>query len=723
LQIVVIAQGHEPCLEETDGRATTPMGEVSRSSAANAALVGDRRALDLATSAGTSSDRNALVLGSLCLAVAYYLGAKLGLALTFRPHPISVLWPPNSLLLAALLLTAPRFWWVLILAALPAHLAAELQSGVPPAMVLGWFVSNCSEALIGAVCIRRLVDGPLHFDSFRHVGVFLIGAVVLAPLLSSFLDAAFVKLVGWGEDSYWRLWRLRFFSNVLAEMTLVPVIVTWATGGLAWLRKGRFRSHLELGLLLVGLLTVGSVVFDQQEAGPSTTPALFYVPLPFLLWAAVRLGPLGTSTALLTMVLLAIWGAIHGQGPFVTSSPEENARSVQLFLIAVGLPMLLLAAVVEEQRKAKEALQLSEERSAKIFRSNPDAIAIVRRSDGAILDVNERWESMFGFSRAEAVGHSTLELKLYVDDRDRQAVIHLLAKTRGHVRDFATEVRDRTGRVRSAMLTAETVEVSGESCVITLLRDVTEQRRAEHEAQEQREQLMHLSRVAMLGELSGALAHELNQPLTAILSNAQAAQRFLAAGRFDPEELGEILQDIADEDRRAGEVIRRLRALLKKEEAQLRRLEVYELVREVLELARSDLIARNIEIDLRLSPDLPAVRGDLVQLQQVLLNLVVNACDAMSADESVVRTLTIQAERAANSVQLSIADHGPRILPDQMEKLFQPFFTTKQHGLGLGLSISRWIVTAHGGRIWATANPDGGATFHVVLPAHVGAQA
>ena len=144
-----------------------------------------------------------VLLAALLVAAGYYAGAKLGLALTFSPHPISVLWPPNSILLAALLLAPVRWWWVLLLAVLPVHLLAELQGGVPLPMVLCWFVSNASEALIGASCVRALLKRPPVFDSVGNAGIFLLFAVFLAPFLSSFLDAAFVQWIGWGESDYW----------------------------------------------------------------------------------------------------------------------------------------------------------------------------------------------------------------------------------------------------------------------------------------------------------------------------------------------------------------------------------------------------------------------------------------------------------------------------------------------------------------------------------------
>src|SRR5438093_7736515 len=198
-------------------------------------------------------DWRLLVIGLLVF-FGYYLGAKIGFALTFHPHPVSVLWPPNSILLAALLLTPPRIWWFVILAAFPAHLAVELQSNVPPIMILCWFVSNSCEALIGASCVRYFLGEPIRFNRLRNVAIFCFCAAFLGPFLSSFLDAAFVKLNNWGHGEYLEIWRIRFTSSVLASLTVTPLILTWATVGLRSLRKVSRRRLIEAGLLLFGLV-------------------------------------------------------------------------------------------------------------------------------------------------------------------------------------------------------------------------------------------------------------------------------------------------------------------------------------------------------------------------------------------------------------------------------------------------------------------------------------
>jgi two-component system sensor kinase FixL len=248
--------------------------------------------------------------------------------------------------------------------------------------------------------------------------------------------------------------------------------------------------------------------------------------------------------------------------------------------------------------------------------------------------------------------------------------------------------------------------------------DITRRREAEFELALRRNELAHLSRVAMLGELSGSLAHELNQPLTAILSNAQAAQRFLARDNPDLNEVREILQDIVNDDKRAGEVIRGLRLLLTKGQMQRQPLDLNHVVSDVLRLVRSDLLNSGVIVNTDLLPGLPAATGDRVQLQQVMINLVVNGCEAMTSVDSAARQLAVRTALTADGeVCVSVSDLGHGIPLHNLERVFDPFFTTKTHGLGLGLAVCRTIVAAQGGRLWAANNTGRGASFHFTLPA------
>jgi two-component system, LuxR family, sensor kinase FixL len=250
------------------------------------------------------------------------------------------------------------------------------------------------------------------------------------------------------------------------------------------------------------------------------------------------------------------------------------------------------------------------------------------------------------------------------------------------------------------------------------LIDDSRRKRVEEELLEQQRLVTHLTRVAILGELSGALAHELQQPLTAMLSNAQAAQLLIAKPEFNVEELHEILQDIVSDDKRAGQIIARMRSLLKRGEIQLQRIDIRDLLRDVLALAHGTLEERSVQVDSQVEEGLPAVLGDSVELQQVLLNLILNACESMSANSAADRRIQIIVARDVEprTVRTSVLDCGQGIEDNQLERIFDPFVTTKDSGLGLGLAVCHSILAAHKGRLWAANRPDGGAGFHFTLP-------
>ena len=275
---------------------------------------------------------------------------KIGLALTFPPFPLAVLWPPNAILFGALLIAPTRWWWVLLLAVLPAHLLAETQGSVPLSMVLCWYVSNMSEALIGAGLVRYLAGQPTRLDTVRGATVVCCAAVV-AAVFSSFLDATFVTVIGWGKAEFWALWKARVFTNTLSSLMFVPVAITWAAG-VKQLRQAEQARVLEAGILFAGLATVGILAFDSTLTNAGALPTLLYLPMPFFVWAALRFGPAVASTAFTLIAALVIWGASHGQGPFLHAVAREDALPIQVFLISVAVLVLFLAAMVQERKAA-----------------------------------------------------------------------------------------------------------------------------------------------------------------------------------------------------------------------------------------------------------------------------------------------------------------------------------------------------------------------------------
>lgn len=277
--------------------------------------------------------------------------------------------------------------------------------------------------------------------------------------------------------------------------------------------------------------------------------------------------------------------------------------------------------------------------------------------------------------------------------------------------------RKKDGSVFPATITRSPLRKGHGGGALLSVIDTSDRERIAAEIAAQRNEIAHLSRVTMLGELSGSLAHELNQPLTAILSNAQAAQRHMASGNVDIKEIREILADIVEQDKRAGEVIRRLRALLQKGESKHTVVDMWQIATDVMRLMRCSLINHGVEASLGSEPGLPGVLGDRVQIQQVLMNLLMNACDAMAHLPRAERRIEVLLAERNGEVQVSVRDSGSGIDPSVRERIFEPFYTTKTNGTGLGLAICRTILEAHGGRIWGGNNTPRGATFWVAIPA------
>src|SRR5262245_25134344 len=300
------------------------------------------------------------LVGPVLVAVAYCVGSRIGFAITPPSQPISTLWPPNAILFSALLLSPVRTWWTLLLAVLPVHLFVQLGSGVPPLTALGWYGTNVGEAVLGATCLRLVNKGEPVFDRLSGVINFIIFGVLVAPFVTTFLDAAVVVVTGWGRN-YWNLWHTRLFSNMLANLLIVPPIVILGSMGLSSIKQATLRTRLELAMLAAGILIIGRVVLGAEKPPLSTIPALIYMLLPLLLWAAMRFGPAVVSGSLLAVAVLAVWNVIHGHGPFNSGSLSENVFTLQVFLGVTAVPLLMLAAVVQERRQIVQALRTNEE--------------------------------------------------------------------------------------------------------------------------------------------------------------------------------------------------------------------------------------------------------------------------------------------------------------------------------------------------------------------------
>jgi C4-dicarboxylate-specific signal transduction histidine kinase len=251
-----------------------------------------------------------------------------------------------------------------------------------------------------------------------------------------------------------------------------------------------------------------------------------------------------------------------------------------------------------------------------------------------------------------------------------------------------------------------------------LRREMSERQRAEEESRIQQLQLVRVSRAASMGELTTSIAHEVKQPLFAIISNAQAARRFLDRKEPDVEEVSEALEEIAEDGERASEIVEHVRSLMQRERRPSQRLDLSEVARDATRFAEPEIRRRGLVIDTQLAADLPPVEGNPIELQQVILNLLINGAQAMKTmGHSEPRHLAVRTRADNGSVELAVEDHGAGVSDEVIDKMFEPFFTTKPTGTGMGLAINRTIIEAHGGRIWATRNEGAGSTFCFCLPA------
>jgi len=534
----------------------------------------------------------ALASAVLLMCTGYYAGGIIGIALRFPPSGIATIWPSTAILLGALLLTPARTWWVYLLATVPTHLhlVAHFQPEVPTVVMFCQVGSNCVHAVVAALAVRGASGAPPRFDTLRSMAAYILRAAIAATAVACALAALLFVLTHWATD-FWLAFRQRVLANVFAIITIPPLIVLTASGELVGARTARRSRYAELGILSIGLLAVGIVVFGRETPASPNMAALVLAPVPFLLWAAVRLGPGGLCFCLLVFAAVSLSNAFAGRGPFVTRSPAQNTLSLQIFLLAISVPLMILTAIVEERRRAEE------------------------------------------------------------------------------------------------------------------------------EALREREELAHVLRVATLGELTASLAHEINQPLAAIMANAQAARRLMGDTPVGAAPVNDALADIAEDARRASEVIQRLRTLVRKRHQEPVAVDTNRLIEDVVGLLHGEIDRRHIAIRFARGEALPCIVGDPVLLQQVVLNVVVNACEAIDATKAGPRTILIETIPPDHGlIAITVRDTGVGVRPPELERIFDHFVSSKPQGLGMGLAISRSIVEAHQGRIWASANADVGITMHIELP-------
>jgi PAS domain S-box-containing protein len=508
-----------------------------------------------------------------------------------------------------------------------------------------------------------------------------------------------------------------FGSAIAYAIASALVFVTLGSKvGARWINfQDRFRLVLDAasnGLVMVD--AAGRIVLANERAARIFGYApgeLAHATIESLIPGARLEGESG-ATRLLAMAGDEVWGSRRDGTQFPLALGVTSVEGSD------GIAALVSIVDLTERKRDAEILKRERAFLRQVIDTDPNLIFAKDRS-GRFTLANKAVADVYGTTVDDLLGrtdahfnHDAAEVAAFRRDDLR------VMETRGELFIAEERITDAGGHTRYLQTVKRPIvgEDGLANQVLGVSTDVSARKATELQLGVQRNELAHLSRVTMLAELSGSMAHELNQPLTAILSNAQAGLRFLERDTVSLEELRAILEDIVADDKRAGHVISGLRMLLMKGEMKREELQVNAAVEDVLRILHSDLVHLGVDARVQAAPDLPAVRGDRVQVQQVLLNLVVNGCDAMSSCPARKRHLLVSTELDEGFVRVSIADRGHGIAHEHADRIFQPFFTTKEQGLGMGLAICRNIVTTHGGRLWATENDGGGTKFHFTLP-------
>jgi PAS domain S-box-containing protein len=663
------------------------------------------------------SARIRTVATALLVCVACWLGVAIGNLLPFPHTGTAILYPPFAIVTTALLLSPPRRWWIYLLAGSVGSFVSQRLRGDPFSFVLMTEVANYARALLAAWGVRRFGDSGGRLDTLKGMTAFLLFAVVLAPCASAFIGAGVVALHGGGYLVALRPWLL---SNVLTGLTLLPVLLiarARLVARLGWVPLRRWR---EAGILLIALLGVGGLVLlDSNASG-----AGLYAPLPLLLWAAVRFGPGGTSAAVLTVAILAITGTLGERGPFVTQSPEDGLLQLQLFLFVVSVPLLLLSALLQEQRRTADELRASQRQYRTIVEDQTELICRFR-PDGALTFVNGAFGRAMGRAPEELLGSFFWS---FVPPEPRDTQSGLLAGLTPTSSLLTWEQRllggpagNRWEQWRVRALFDDAGRVVDYQAVG---RDITERKRAEEEHALLESQRAHAAALREADrrkdEFLAMLAHELRNPLAPIAM----AVEILRHVRSNDEHIDSARDIIGRQTAQLARLVDDLLDVARITSGSIQlRMEMVDLARIIsstLEISRPLIVARRLKVDTHLPTGQLIVRGDPVRLAQLFSNLVNNGAKY----SEIGGRITITVVREAKDVLLRFEDTGAGIPRDMLERIFEPFTQVQRPrdaalgGLGLGLALVKMLVELHGGTVRAeSGGPGTGSEFLVRLPA------
>ena len=446
---------------------------------------------------------------------------------------------------------------------------------------------------------------------------------------------------------------------------------------------------------------------------PAGSTVLFRQPT---LWEQHRRALLAGLLVLAGLGLLSIYLLFERKR--LNAARKEQMRLTGMLVEAQEQERVRAASELHELQVIQEGLRESEKRMRLAVEVADFGISIRYLPRNEVWATN-KWRAIFGFEPEERLDFDTILQRIHSEDRDTVRTVLKQSVEGDGIYEITYRLVLPTGEVRWIASHGRT-EFDGAgnpNLVRGLSLDITARKQAEDEKQLLQQEIAHAGRVSLMGQLASALAHEINQPLGAILRNAEAAELFLQNPSPDLDEIREIVADIRKDDQRAGDVIDRMRGLLKRHDLATRSLDVRELISNAITLVQFEAAARQIRLEVVMADDLPPVRGDAVHLQQVLLNLITNGMDALDETKHENQQIRVTASlNGQQTVEIAVSDTGDGIPNDKFAHIFDPFFTTKANGMGMGLSISCTIIEAHNGRLWAENNKDGGASFRFTLP-------
>ena len=772
------------------------------------------------------------------LTVVYFIAGKFGLLLASLHASASPVWPAAGIALATLLVLGYRAWPAIFVGAFLVNVTTAGNVATSLAIASG----NTLEAVCGAWLVNRFAGGTTVFDRPQGVVKFALAAVVSTVIGPAFgvTSLAFGGFADWAN--FGAIWLTWWLGDTTGDLLIAPLIILWSTPPK---RRWNRKEVVEVGILLLLLFVLSEAVFCGWLTISARNYPIAFISLPIVIWTAFRFTQRETATGIFILSAIAIWGTMHGFGPFAGETENQSLLALQSWTAVVAITAMALSAGMAERERAAEALRESEANMSLAANAANLGLWVWNVPGGDERWVTEKWRQLFGFADSEPVTFDRFLEVVHPGDSERvkQVVQHILEHggeyeidyritrpdgsirwiashgsveldergkpvlVRGVSRDVTKrkiaeeELRESEERFRTVANAAPVmIWMSGPDKLCTFFNkgwldftgrsleqelgngwaegvhrddmdrcldiyqnsfnaresftmeyrlrrndgeyrwlldsgtprfasdgaflgyigsciDITERKAAEEEARRRREQVELLGRVSLLGEMTASLAHELDQPLAAILSNATAAMQYLEQGKLDPEQLQEILTDVVGDGRRAHDIMHNVRSAIKKGSAIRGRINLNDVVKAVTHMVHLDAAAHFCKVEMSLARNLPAIEGDPSQIQQVLINLVRNAFDAMRDTPPSGRKVEIATTyNGDGTICVAVRDYGSGIPEPTLERLFEQFFTTKEEGLGMGLAIVRSIVEAHGGSIAAENADGGGARFHFRLP-------